>query len=42
MQILITREKLVERRDPHLTANRTVPQRPGEQAKSSKEMEEKD
>lgn len=41
MQILITREKLTERRYPHLAANRAVPQRLQEQATSSKETEKK-
>lgn len=42
MQILITRKKLAERRNPHLVAYQAVPQRLGEQATSSKEMAKKD
>lgn len=35
MLILITSEKLAERRDPHAAANRAVTQRLGEQARNS-------
>jgi len=36
MQILISREKLVERRDTHLTANGAAPQRLGGTSKELK------
>lgn len=41
MLILITSEKLVERRVPHLAANRAVPPRLGEHARNSNKNGEK-